>query len=109
MYNLHNCVALHLKGKNAENFHLIFWVFYLPSPLFQWILYYYNAGSTTRFFRFAEPLYHFNQLHPSTLLLYHLPKDFRASGLSQVRRLPAATAAITLARLFAEMLCNVLW
>ena len=35
-------------------------------------------------------------------------KDFRASGLGQVRRLTAATAAITLARLFVEMLCYVL-
>ena len=35
-------------------------------------------------------------------------KDFRASGLGQVRRLTAATAAITLARLFLEMLCYVL-
>ena len=37
-----------------------------------------------------------------------LTKDFRASGLGQVRRLTAATAAITLARLFVEMLCYVL-
>ena len=35
-------------------------------------------------------------------------KDFRASWLGQVRRLTAATAAITLARLFIEMLCYVL-
>ena len=35
-------------------------------------------------------------------------KDFRASGLGQVRRLTAATAAITLACLFVEMLCYVL-
>ena len=35
-------------------------------------------------------------------------KDFRASGLDQVRRLTAATAAITLARLFVGMLCYVL-
>jgi hypothetical protein len=35
-------------------------------------------------------------------------KDFRASGLGQVRRLTVATAAITLARLFLEMLCYVL-
>ena len=32
-------------------------------------------------------------------------KDFRASGLGQVRYLTAATAAITLAHLFVEMLC----
>ena len=37
-----------------------------------------------------------------------LSKDFRASGLGQVRRLTAATAAITLAHLFVEMLCYVL-
>ena len=35
-------------------------------------------------------------------------KDFRASGLGQVRCLTAATAAITLAHLFVEMLCYVL-
>ena len=35
-------------------------------------------------------------------------KDFGASGLGQVRRLTAATAAITLAHLFVEMLCHVL-
>ena len=35
-------------------------------------------------------------------------KDLRASGLGQVRRLTAATAAITLARLFIEMLCYVM-
>ena len=35
-------------------------------------------------------------------------KDFRASGLGQVRRLTAATAAITLACLFVEMLFYVL-
>ena len=35
-------------------------------------------------------------------------KDFWASGLGQVRHLTAATAAITLARLFVEMLCYVL-
>ena len=32
-------------------------------------------------------------------------KDFGASGLGQVRRLTAATAAIILAGLFVEMLC----
>ena len=36
------------------------------------------------------------------------PKDFRASELGQVRRLTAATAAITLAGLFVEMLCYLL-
>ena len=35
-------------------------------------------------------------------------KDFGASGLGQVRRLTAATAAIILAGLFVEMLCYVL-
>ena len=35
-------------------------------------------------------------------------KDFQASGLRQVRRLTAGTAAITLACLFIEMLCYVL-
>ena len=35
-------------------------------------------------------------------------KDFQASWLDQVRHLTAATAAITLARLFIEMLCYVL-
>ena len=35
-------------------------------------------------------------------------KDFRASGLGQVRRLTATTAAITLACLFVEMLYYVL-
>ena len=35
-------------------------------------------------------------------------KDFRASGLGQVRRLTAATAAITPARLFVETLCYIL-
>ena len=35
-------------------------------------------------------------------------KDFRASGLGQVRHLTAATAAITIACLFVEMLCYVL-
>ena len=42
-------------------------------------------------------------------LLYVLyTKDFQASGLGQVRRVTAATAAITLACLFIEMLCYVL-
>ena len=48
-----------------------------------------------------------SQLHKYTIPI----KDFRASGLGQVRRLTAATAAtaaITLARLFVEMLCYVL-
>ena len=35
-------------------------------------------------------------------------KDFGASGLDQVRRMTAASAAITLAGLFVEMLCYVL-
>ena len=35
-------------------------------------------------------------------------KDFRASGLGQVRCLTAATVAITLACLFVEILCYVL-
>ena len=35
-------------------------------------------------------------------------KEFRASGLDQVRRLTAVTAAITLALLSVEMLCYVL-
>ena len=35
-------------------------------------------------------------------------KDFRVSGLGQVRRLTAATAAVTLAHLIVEMLCYVL-
>jgi hypothetical protein len=35
-------------------------------------------------------------------------KDFRASVLGQVRPLTAATAAITLACLFVEMLCYVM-
>ena len=38
----------------------------------------------------------------------HHTKDLRDSGLGQVRHLTAATAAITLARLFIEMLCYVL-
>ena len=40
--------------------------------------------------------------------LWKKGNDFRASGLGQVRRLTAASAAITLARLFLEMLCYVL-
>ena len=35
-------------------------------------------------------------------------KDFRVSGLGQLRRLTAANAAITLACLLVEMLCYVL-
>ena len=35
-------------------------------------------------------------------------KDFGASGLDQVRRMTAASAAIALAGLFVEMLCYVL-
>ena len=45
------------------------------------------------------------------LLYVQYTKNFRASGLGQVRRVTAATAAtaaITLARLFVEMLCYVL-
>ena len=38
----------------------------------------------------------------------HGTKDFRASGLGQVRCLTAATTAITLAHLFVEILCYVL-
>ena len=40
--------------------------------------------------------------------LWKKGNDFRASGLGQVRRLTAATAAITLACLFVYMLCYVM-
>ena len=36
------------------------------------------------------------------------PKDFRGFGVALVRRMTAATAAITLVHLFVEMLCYVL-
>ena len=36
------------------------------------------------------------------------PKDFRAFGVADIRRMTAATAAVTLARLFTEWLCYVL-
>ena len=36
------------------------------------------------------------------------PKDFRAFGVADIRRMTAATAAVTLACLFTEWLCYVL-
>ena len=33
------------------------------------------------------------------------PKDFRAVGVADIRRMTAATAAVTLARVFTEWLC----